>query len=84
MNAVYKFSLCILRRILKSDKLAAPIAGFLAGLTSIIDIKNRRKFLMILLLSRASDCTFNLAKSRGIARNLSYGELIVFFVSNIP
>ena len=42
MNASYKLALCFLRRYLKSDKLAAPIAGFIAGLFSALDIKARR------------------------------------------
>lgn len=38
MNCSYKFILCFLRRYLSSDKLIAPIAGFVAGLFSILDV----------------------------------------------
>lgn len=37
MNSSYKLVLCFLRRFIKSDKIIAPIAGFLAGLWSILD-----------------------------------------------
>ena len=38
MNSSYKFILCFLRRYLSSDKMIAPIAGFIAGLFSILDV----------------------------------------------
>ena len=37
MNFTYKFVLCFLRRFKISDKINAPIAGFIAGLMSYID-----------------------------------------------
>ena len=55
MNSSYKLVLCFLRRILKNDKLVAPIAGFLAGIFSILDAKKRRQLGAVLLLSRAFD-----------------------------
>ena len=42
MNSAYKLFLCALRRVFKCDKKAAPIAGFLAGLTCYLDVKSRR------------------------------------------
>ena len=38
MNSTYKFLLCFLRRYMSSDKMIAPIAGFIAGLWSILDV----------------------------------------------
>jgi hypothetical protein len=70
MNALYKFFLCILRRIFKSDKLAAPIAGFIAGLTSAMDVKSRRELFLILLLSRLTDTTYSMAEDRGYAKKI--------------
>ena len=55
MNTSYKFLLCFLRRYIKSDKIIAPIAGFIAGLFSILDVQKRRQFLTCLLLSRFCD-----------------------------
>ena len=66
MNGVYKFVLCVLRRFLKSDKWAAPIAGFLAGLCCYVDDKDRRKFFMIVLLARLSDTVYSMGESRGL------------------
>jgi len=42
MNGVYKLVLCIMRRIVKSDKYASLIAGFVAGLCCRLDAKGRR------------------------------------------
>lgn len=42
LNSVYKAVLCLLRRFCKSDKINAFVAGFIAGLTMIIDNKERR------------------------------------------
>ena len=42
MNATYKMMLCILRRFQNNDRHSAPIAGFIAGLWSILDVKKRR------------------------------------------
>ena len=41
-NAVYKLVLCLMRRMIKSEKYASIIAGFLAGLCCGIDSKSRR------------------------------------------
>ena len=37
MNSSYKLVLCFLRRFIKRDQIIAPIAGFIAGLFSILD-----------------------------------------------
>ena len=83
MNAVYKFFLCILRRLLKSDKLAAPIAGFLAGLASAIDLKSRRELFLVLLLSRLTDTAYSMAEDRGYARRIKYGEVLAWVFCNM-
>lgn len=41
-NSVYKLTLCLMRRLIKSEKWASLIAGFLAGLSCRIDVKSRR------------------------------------------
>ena len=83
MNATYKFFLCIFRRIFKSDKMAAPFAGFLAGLTSAIDVKSRRELFLVLLLSRLTDTTYSMAEDRGYARRIKYGEVLVWVFCNM-
>jgi hypothetical protein len=66
MTAVYKFVLCLMRRFVKSDKINALVAGFLSGLASRLDDKDRRMFLLVLLLSRVSDTAFNMAENRNM------------------
>lgn len=83
MNASYKLLLCFLRRYLKSDKLAAPIAGFIAGLASAIDAKSRRQFATILMLSRLSDTLLSMAETRGYARRITYGEVLIWVICNV-
>ena len=41
-NAVYKLVLCLMRRVVNSEKWASLVAGFLAGLCCRIDAKQRR------------------------------------------
>jgi len=41
-TGIYKAALCILRRIFNDDKIATPIAGFLAGAAAFIENRKRR------------------------------------------
>lgn len=83
MNASYKLVLCVLRRYLKSDKYAAPIAGFVAGLASAIDVKARREFATIIILSRFFDTLFSMAEKRGFVSRIKYGEVFVWLICNM-
>lgn len=53
MNSIYKSVLCLLRRFSDNDKINGFIAGFLCGLAIIIDEKERRIFIALILFSRA-------------------------------
>ena len=66
MNFLYKSVLCFLRRIIKNDKYAAPLAGFVAGFASLIDDKKRRQLLTILFLSRFCDSAVKLSMDHGL------------------
>lgn len=83
MNALYKSVLCLLRRVCKNDKINAPIAGFIAGLASSIEDKNRRQLLTVLLFSRFADTTYSLAESRGYVSRFPYGEMVLWMMCNI-
>jgi|TARA_B110000285_G_C14995661_1_gene548693 hypothetical protein len=83
MNASYKLVLCVLRRYLKSDKYAAPIAGFVAGLASAIDVKSRRQFATIIILSRFFDTLYSMAEKRGYATRVKYGEVFIWLMCNM-
>ena len=84
MNGVYKLLLCILRRILKDDRLAAPIAGFFAGLISSMEAKNRRQLLTVLLIGRMVDTTLNVSQDRGLyKRRVGLEGVAIFAISNV-
>lgn len=83
MNGVYKLVLCVLRRLLKSDKWAAPIAGFFAGMCCYLDAKDRRKFLMIVLLARLTDTVYSMGESRGLCTRYEYGAVWLWCISNM-
>ena len=42
INAVYKITLCLSRRVFKDDRIGSAIGGFLSGLCCYIDVKRRR------------------------------------------
>ena len=83
MNTVYKMILCIMRRFVKSDKVNSLVAGFIAGLVSRVDIKKRRSFLLILLLSRFFDISYTMAESRGVASRITHGELLIWVLCSV-
>ena len=83
MNSVYKFILCVLRRFIKSDKFNSAIAGFLAGLVSRIEVKKRRQFLLILLLSRFCDVSYTMAENQGAVSRITHGELFVWVLCSV-
>ena len=59
-NTLYKLVLCLLRRMGSlDDRKNAPVAGFISGLSLIIDTKSRRQLIAVLVMSRAVDSLFN-------------------------
>ena len=55
-NTLYKLVLCVLRRLGSlDDRKNAPVAGFISALSLMIDAKNRRQLLAVLIMSRAFD-----------------------------
>jgi len=72
-----------MRRFIKSDKINSLIAGFIAGLVSRVDVKQRRAFLLILLLSRFCDITLSMAEDRGLAKRYTNGELFVWVLCSV-
>jgi len=83
MNATYKMVLCILRRYFESDKKSAPIAGFIAGLWSILDVKKRRQFLTCLLLSRFCDTGIKMSVEREYVPQMPHFEVATWFLCAI-
>ena len=66
MNFTYKFVICVMRRFQISDQINAPVAGFLAGLMSYLDVPKRRQFLTCILLSRFFDTSIMMSRDRDI------------------
>ncbi len=66
LNATYKAVLCLVRRCYRADQtkranqVAAPIAGFLAGMNLVFENKFRKEYLTIIALSRLVDTGLNL------------------------
>jgi hypothetical protein len=65
-----------MRRFNKNDKINAAVAGFLCGLSMLIDTKSRRILIALVFLSRAFDTLLNMLDVRGIFKKFSYGEFI--------
>lgn len=80
MNSSYKFILCFLRRFIKNDKVIAPIAGFIAGLFSILDQQKRRQFLTCILLSRFCDSVVKISVDREVTPLVPYFEVYTWFL----
>ena len=82
-NSVYKLVLCLMRRLIKSEKWASIIAGFLAGLCYSIDLKSRRQLFFVLIMSRVSITAFTMGENRGIVKSIPNGEFILFLICNV-
>ena len=63
MNMIYKAVLCSMRRVSKDEGKNAAIAGFAAGLASIIDEQSRRMWIALYSLARACECLLNFAEN---------------------
>jgi len=53
MNALYKGVLCLLRRYIQDDRINAAIAGGVSGLAMLIDTKDRRKLMALVIFARS-------------------------------
>lgn len=53
MNAIYKGVLCLMRRFSKDDRINASVAGALSALSILLDNADRRKFIVLMIFSRA-------------------------------
>lgn len=66
LNATYKAVLCLVRRLYpanmteRANQVAAPIAGFVAGMTLVFENQFRKQYLTIIALSRFVDTGLNL------------------------
>ena len=80
MNTTYKLVLCLMRRLFKSDKVSAPIAGFMAGLWSAIEAKKRMQLLQLFLIARTCDSAAKMSVDHGIVGRIPHVEVLLYFV----
>ena len=64
INSVYKASLCYLRHLTRSDKIAASGAGLLAGFCVILDVKWRRNLYAVLMVSKMVDALMTMISTK--------------------
>ena len=81
MIASYKAILCLLRRLLKDDKISSLIAGFCCGLAISVDIQKRRILIALIMLARALDCFVNVLQNHDILHRIKYFEFFIWSVS---
>jgi len=77
LNSLYKAVLCALRRFFKTDKWCAFIAGFVAGLSALIEDKKRRQLILILMLSRFVDTAAKMAVDHEVCQPIPKVEWLV-------
>lgn len=94
LSFVYKAVLCLARRLIlrfskseqtlsQPDKVAAPLAGFFAGLTLCLDSPFRRQFIAAITMSRLLETSINLGESRETIPVVKDKELKLFVAANL-
>ena len=82
-NSSYKFLLCLMRRLgSKSDKVNAPVAGFISACSLAIDGNSRRELITVLTMSRAVDASLTLGETNGVIPTLKYRNLLLWLIAN--
>ena len=80
----YKLILCALRRLgFHNDKINAPIAGFISAFSLVFDVKQRKNFIMILILSRTIDAGINIAEDRKLIRRSKYKYVVIWVLMTV-
>ena len=89
LSSVYKLVLCSLRRLFRNrsksevDKICAPIAGFCAGISMILDPSSaRREFFAVTALARLIDSGFKKAEGDEIIPRSKNKEFWFFIFAN--
>jgi hypothetical protein len=81
LTAIFKFFLCFFRTFRnKDEKWHAAVAGFISGLTLIIDIPRRRNFISTFIYIRVVDLVMSLLDQNNIVHKVKHGEVYVFYV----
>lgn len=80
MCGIFKFVLCFMRRLRnKDDGINALVAGFLSGLSFMLETSAKRKnFLKLYLFLRALDTLVTLLANKKIIKKIPYFEVYCF------
>eukprot|EP00744_Colponema_vietnamica_P007192 GILI01010379.1.p1 GENE.GILI01010379.1~~GILI01010379.1.p1 ORF type:complete len:231 (-),score=39.41 GILI01010379.1:100-792(-) len=77
--AVFKGVNCLLRHLRKKeDGLNSAIAGGIAGLSILLDSKDRRQTIALYLLTRAGESIVYSLQEKGYLPQVPYGDVLVF------
>ncbi|KAG5878145.1 hypothetical protein JTB14_032256 [Gonioctena quinquepunctata] len=80
----YSLFLCLLRRSLGNFNIltVSAIPAFLSSVFSIVIERPSRRTLLCLYVSNvATETLWNMAKSRGLVRNIKYGDIAIYSIS---
>lgn len=53
LNSLYKGVLCLMRRLCQNERINAAVAGAFSALSLLVDAKDRRIFIALVLFSRS-------------------------------
>lgn len=90
----YKAALCFIRRLviwynsktsrqIEPDKVAAPLAGFIAGLSLAVDSAFRRQFIAVLAMSRFLETGLSLAEGKQAIPKVWQRNLWLWLLANL-
>ena len=83
-NSIYKAVLCLMRRHSgKTDKVNAPVAGFLSGLSLAVDVSRRRQLFAVLMMSRAIDASLINLENKGTLPKSKLKGVLLWVIANL-
>ena len=83
-NSIYKAVLCLMRRHSgKTDKVNAPVAGFLSGLSIAGDVSRRRQLFAVLMMSRAIDASLLNFENKGTLPKFKFKSVLLWVIGNV-
>ena len=66
-----------------NDRINAPLAGFISGLSMLIDASSRRMLITILTMSRAIETSIKVGETDGFVPILRYKNLLLWLAANL-
>ena len=82
-QTAYKLVLCLMRRLgQSSDKINAPVAGFLSACTLVLDTRSRRELITTLMMSRAIETSLYAAETDHVLPKSQYRNFVLWILAN--